>query len=110
MHHEVREDAQKGEMRHERSQLRERVDHVKDIVDDVRERAELSFRERPYLVPIAAGAFGFGVGVLVGSRLARLLVIAGVGTLLSETLGPEIKRISRDFVSDFQERLSEPEH
>lgn len=89
--------------------LRERMDHARDVVEDVRERAEVIFHDRPYLVPIAAGALGLGVGMLLGSKLTRFIVFTAVGTLLSDVLGGEIKRISRDFVSDMQNRLGEGE-
>lgn len=89
--------------------LRDRVEHVRDIVENVRDRAEVAFREKPYLVPAAAGAVGFGIGVLFGSKLTRLLVITAVGTVLSDVLGGEVKRLAGDFVSEFQHRLGEGE-
>lgn len=87
--------------------LRDRVEHVRDIVENVRDRAEVAFREKPYLVPAAAGAVGFGIGVLFGSKITRLLVITAVGTVLSDVLGGEVKRLAGDFVSEFQNRLGE---
>ena len=89
--------------------LRRRVERARHIVDDVRERAEVAFRDRPLLVPVAAGAVGLGIGVLLGSKLTRLLLFTAVGTLLSDTLGGEIKRVSREFLDDMQHRLNESE-
>lgn len=86
--------------------LRERVEQVRDLVEHVRETAEVAFQEKPYLLPLTAGAVGFGVGVLVGSRLARFIVYTAVGTVLSDTLGAEMKRMSKDFLSEFGRRLT----
>jgi tetrahydromethanopterin S-methyltransferase subunit F len=87
--------------------LKERVESVRHMVENVRDRAEMTFREKPYLVPVAAGAVGFGVGMLFGSKLMRFVVFTAVGTILTESLGGEIKRISKEFMSDLQERLNE---
>jgi hypothetical protein len=87
--------------------LRDRVEHVRDIVENVRDQAEVAFRDRPYLVPVAAGAVGLGIGVLLGSKLTRFLVFTAVGTLLSDALGGEIKRMAGQFVGEFQNRLAE---
>jgi tetrahydromethanopterin S-methyltransferase subunit F len=85
--------------------LKERVEHARDVVENIRDKAELALRDKPYLLPIAAGAVGLGIGVLLGSKLMRFIVFTAVGTLLSDTLGGEIKRISRDFMENLQERL-----
>jgi hypothetical protein len=90
-------------------QLRERVEHVRDIVETVRDKAEVAFRDRPYLVPVAAGAVGLGIGVLLGSKLTRFVLFTAVGALLSDTLGGEIKRIAGDFMGELQNRLGEGE-
>lgn len=89
--------------------LRDRVEHVRDIVENVRDQAEVVFRDKPYLVPVAAGAVGLGVGVLLGSRITRFILFTAVGTVLSEVLGSEIKRLAGDFVGEFQSRLGEGE-
>lgn len=92
--------------------LRHRVERVRDIVGHVRDRAEVAFREKPYLVPVAAGAVGLGIGVLLGSRVTRFIVFTAVGTLLSDALGGEIKRMSGDFIGKLQNRpaAGEREH
>ena len=88
-------------------QLRDRVEHVRDLVESVRDKAEVAFRDKPYLVPVAAGAVGLGIGVLLGSKITRFILFTAVGTILSEALGGEIKRIAGDFVGEFQNRLGE---
>jgi hypothetical protein len=89
--------------------LRERVEGVRDVIDNVRDRAEVAFRDRPYLVPVAAGALGLGIGLLLGSKLTRFIVFTAVGTLITDTFGGQIKRLSRDFVGQMQNRLNEGE-
>jgi hypothetical protein len=91
------------------SHLRERVEHVRDIVETVRDKAEVAFRDKPYLVPVAAGAVGLGIGVLLGSKLTRFILFTAVGTILSEALGGEIKRMAGEFIGEFQNRLGEGE-
>jgi tetrahydromethanopterin S-methyltransferase subunit F len=91
------------------TQLRERVDQVRDIVENVRDKAEVAFRDKPYLIPVAAGAVGLGIGVLLGSKLTRFILFTAVGTLLSDALGGEIKRMAGDFLGEFQNRLGEGE-
>jgi len=91
------------------AKLRERVERARDVADDIRNRAEVAFRDKPYLLPVAAGAVGLGVGVLIGSKLTRFLVFTAVGTLLTETFGSEIKRIGRDFMDDMRLRLEQGE-
>jgi hypothetical protein len=90
-------------------QLRERVEHVRDIVENVRDKAEVAFRDRPYLVPVAAGAVGLGIGVLLGSKLTRFVLFTAVGALLSDALGGEMKRIASEFMGELQNRLGEGE-
>lgn len=89
--------------------LRDKVEHVRDIVENVRDQAEVAFRDKPYLVPVAAGAVGLGVGLLLGSKLTRFILFTAVGTILSDTLGGEIKRMAGEFMSEFQNRLGEGE-
>ena len=87
--------------------LRDRVEHVRDIVENVRDQAEVVFRDRPYLVPVAAGAVGLGVGVLLGSKITRFILFTAVGTVLSDVLGGELKRLAGDFMGEFKNRLGE---
>ncbi len=86
--------------------LRERVDQVRDIVENVRDKAEVAFRDKPYLVPVAAGAVGFGVGLLFGSKITRYVVLTAVGALMTEAIGGEVKRLAGDFVGELQNRLA----
>lgn len=89
------------------AELRDRVEHVKDLVENVRDQAEVVFRDRPYLVPVAAGAVGFGMGLLLGSKLTRFIVFTAVGTVVSDALGGHFKRMAGEFLGEFQNRLSE---
>ena len=85
--------------------LRERVEHARDLVEDLRDRAEMAFHERPYLLPVATGALGLGVGVLIGSKLSRLVLITAAGALLSDTVRTQVARMSRDFIKDLGDKL-----
>lgn len=96
-----------AEQMHGRESLRHGVDDLRHLVENVRDRAEIAFRDRPYLVPVAAGALGLGIGVLIGSKLTRFLVFTAIGTMLTESVGGELKRLSREFLADLQDRLSE---
>ena len=90
-----------------RADLRERVENARDVVENVREKAEMAFREKPYLLPVAAGAVGLGIGMLLGSKIMRFVLFTAGAAVLSETVGGEIKRMSRDFIEDLQDRLGE---
>ena len=85
--------------------LRERIEHARDIVEDLRDRAEMAFHERPYLLPVATGAVGLGVGILIGSKLSRLIVLTAAGALLSDTVRSQVARVTRDFVKDLGDKL-----
>jgi ElaB/YqjD/DUF883 family membrane-anchored ribosome-binding protein len=87
--------------------IRERFEHARDVVETVRERAEETFRERPYLVPVAAGAVGLITGILLGSKITRFILFTALGTVVSEALGGEIKRFSKELASEMQHRLTE---
>ncbi len=99
----------KRTVEHARESLKERAARARDIVENVRDRAEDAFREKPYLAPVAAGALGLGIGLLLGSRLTRFILFTAVGTFVSETFGPEIKRLSRQLVGEIQRNLSQGE-
>jgi hypothetical protein len=87
--------------------LRERVEQARDLVEDLRDRAEVAFHERPYLLPVATGALGFGVGLLVGSKLTRILLITAAGALLSDRVRSQVIRVGRDLLSDIGARVEE---
>ena len=89
--------------------LTAKVEQVRDIVENVRDKAEVAFRDKPYLVPVAAGALGLTVGVLLGSKITRFILFTAVGTVMSDVLGGQIKRFAGDFLSEFQNRLGEGE-
>jgi hypothetical protein len=82
--------------------LQERVEQVRDLVDDLRDRAEIAFHERPYLLPVATGALGLGVGVLIGSKLSRLLLLTAAGAMLSDQFRAELIRASRRLLDEIR--------
>ena len=89
--------------------LQDRVEQVRELVESVREKAEVAFRDKPYLIPVAAGAVGLGIGVLLGSRITRFILFTAVGTILSDALGGEMKRMAGEFVGELKHRQGEGE-
>jgi hypothetical protein len=85
--------------------LRHRVGQARDMVENVRDKAEVAFRDRPYMLPVAAGAVGLGLGMLLGSKILRFVLFTAVGTVLSDMVGGEIKKMSKDFIEDLQDRI-----
>ena len=81
---------------------RQRIEQIKGQAMGLRDQAKSAFRDKPYLVPVAAGIGGLGVGLLLGSKLTRMVVLTAVRTLLSDTVTRELKR----FVS---ERFATPD-
>jgi ElaB/YqjD/DUF883 family membrane-anchored ribosome-binding protein len=85
--------------------IKERVEQARDMIEDFRDRAEMALHERPYLLPVAAGALGFGVGVLVGSKLTRIIAVTAAGALLSDTVRGQVVKLSREWIRDMSEKL-----
>lgn len=85
--------------------LEQRLEQARDIIEDLRDRAEIAMQERPYLLPVAAGAVGLGVGVLIGSRLSRMLVVGAAGALLSDSIRSQVVKISKEFIADLGDKL-----
>lgn len=97
------------QVEHVETALKQRVDQVSDIVEDVRDRVEMAIHERPYLVPAAAGALGLGVGILIGSKLSRMLVLGAAGALMSDTVRTQALKIGKELLSNLGEQLNEGE-
>lgn len=89
--------------------LKERVEHARDLVEDLRDRAEMAFHERPYLLPVATGVLGLGIGILIGSRLSRLIMLAAAGALFSDTVRSQIARASRQFLQELGQNVEREE-
>lgn len=89
--------------------LQERVAEARDIVEDLRDRAEMAIHERPYIVPVAAGAVGLGVGILIGSKLTRMIALGVAGALLSETVRTQLFAIGQDLFKGVSDKLDEGE-
>ena len=83
--------------------IQHRVDDVRDLVEDLRDRVELAFHERPYLLPVATGALGLGVGVLIGSKLSRVLFLAAAGAMLSDQVRGQLLQVSRQVIDNLTE-------
>lgn len=80
--------------------IQHRVEDVRDMVEDLRDRVELAFHERPYLLPVATGALGLGVGVLIGSKLSRMLFLAAAGAMLSDQVRGQFLQVSRQVIDN----------
>ena len=91
---QVQATAEKAENKGSKAKPSVTLRDVRNVVDDVRGRAEVAFRHKPYLLPVAAGAVGLGVGLFFGSRIVRFVVLTAVGGVLSEALGGELRRIA----------------
>lgn len=89
--------------------LQERVAEARDLVEDLRDRAEMAIHERPYIVPVAAGAVGLGVGILIGSKLTRMLALGVAGALLSDTVRSQLVTIGQDLIKNVGDKLAEGE-
>lgn len=89
--------------------LKQRVDQVSDIVEDVRDRVEMAIHERPYIVPAAAGALGLGVGILIGSKLSRMLVLGAAGALLSDTVRTQAIKLGEELINNLAAEVDETE-
>ena len=87
--------------------LQQRFAQARDVIEDVRERADVVMREHPYAVPLAAGAVGVGVGVLLSSKITRYVFMTAAGTLLSEAFAPQLKSIGKQVIASMQDKISE---
>lgn len=87
--------------------LQQRFAQARDVIEDVRERADVVMREHPYAVPLAAGAVGVGVGVLLSSKITRYVFMTAAGTLLSEAFAPQLKTIGKQVLASMQDKISE---
>jgi ElaB/YqjD/DUF883 family membrane-anchored ribosome-binding protein len=87
--------------------IEHRVEQVRELVDDIRDRAEMIFHEKPYLLPVATGAVGLGVGILIGSRLSRVLFFTAAGAMLSDTIRHRLITISKEFLQDLDGGMSQ---
>lgn len=85
--------------------LRDRVEDARDLIEDLRDRAEMAFHERPYLLPVATGAVGLGIGVLIGSKLSRILLLTAAGALLNDSVRSQVAKFSQELIKDLGEKL-----
>lgn len=85
--------------------LRERVENARDLIEDLRDRAEMAFHERPYLLPVATGAVGLGIGVLIGSKLSRILLLTAAGAMLSDSVRSQVAKFSQELIKDLGDKL-----
>jgi ElaB/YqjD/DUF883 family membrane-anchored ribosome-binding protein len=102
-------EAVEEQVEHVETALKQRVDQVSDIVEDVRDRVEMAIHERPYLVPAAAGALGLGGGILNGSKLSRMLVHGAAGALLRDTVRTQVLKAGKQILSNLSEEIDETE-
>lgn len=89
--------------------LQERVDQASDLVEELRDRAEMMLHERPYLLPVATGALGLGIGVLIGSKISRVLLLTAAGALMSDTVRAQAIKIGKDLLKNVVESEDEGE-
>lgn len=102
-------EAVEEQVEHVGTALQERVAEARDLVEDLRDRAEMAIHERPYIVPVAAGAVGLGVGILIGSKLSRMIALGVAGALLSDTVRTQIVAIGKDVIKNMSDKLDDVE-
>ena len=61
-------------------------------VRGIPQRVERELKERPYRLLGIAGAVGFGVGAMFGSRVVRMMLVTAGGYGVNEVLRASIKR------------------
>lgn len=59
-------------------------EEVLALFSSVKGDVSKAMRDNPALLPAATGALGFATGMLIGSRLTRVLLLVGVGAAVSE--------------------------
>jgi hypothetical protein len=80
-----------GGMGHERGQdrnidIEDTANKVIDRVKWARSEIQTRMKEQPYFGPVAAGTVGFLAGALFGSRIARMMLVLGIGYAINESM------------------------
>ena len=71
------------------------------IARDVQSTITTAFRENPMLLPATTGAVGFLAGVLVSSKLTRILLVMGAGAAVTEFLKADGLGKLKSMVDDY---------
>jgi len=88
-------------------ELDARVDRA---IETIKETFGEVTQNRPALaVAAGAGVIGFGAGVLLGSRLARFLVVSTVSSIVRDAVGTEIRKTAVRLFEDLRGGADEGE-